>query len=283
MKNNIKIKNKEISIDLFKTESFNFYGSGMTITNEMLKELNSKELQLINSINYKLVREIDDNILIDALTTVFLSSLRVIGSKMNPQDQSVLFSDLLIEIQTRYSFLTIKEVEIIISNGVRQKYGETIGFSILNFNVWTKNYLQEKNKVNLDIQKKLDRIKINKNTTKSPPDPISYVDQLRDQYLFEQNIYNEKPKEYRDSISFDRHWLKNGCMVSGSFLYDGLIKNDQLNPEKMNVFLKDIENDQILNDFQNSNELKFDHKRKIVCAFAIFLRENKKQKNVFKK
>lgn len=276
--NNLEVLNSSSknSLEKYKVKNLCFYDNSVAINNEITEKLSFNEKELINSINYLKVKEIEENDLIDILSPVFLSSLRVIGSKMNAQDQALLFNDLLLEIKESFSLLTIKEIEKIIKNGVRQKYGETIGFSLLNFHVWVKNYLLEKNRLNTEIQKKIDRLKRESAEFIDSDPKKTFIDQLREQYLFEKKRYLNKSQEYKSKICFDNYWMEFGCLVSGSFIYKGLLKDEMIDLKEINKVISDKKIK--INQHIESNHLKLETQRKIVCAFALYLRDKKNKK-----
>lgn len=247
-----------------------FYGQELILK----KELNQAELELINSINYSLVRELDRSNLKDAVFIVVSGALRAIQSRMQGEDIVLLNNDFEFELSAYFPNLSIKEFEIIVRDGIRKKYDteqiQTIGLSIANFNYWAKIYMAQKAKLNQQIDHKL-----NKKFLELPPEKVtkdSVINLIRQDYISIQKSFNKRYQDQERVPDFDEFWMENGMRISSSYVAMKLIDFDAINQFDILDKKKELELKGYKPDFA-----KAEAERIIICKLAIKLR-NAKQK-----
>jgi hypothetical protein len=271
-----KLNNNLPSLSSFKKTEITFYGREL----KLKSELNKLELELIEAINYLRINELENNELIDTVLIVVSNNLRALQSKMTGEDQALLVNDFIWELSNYFPNITIREFELIVTNGIRKKYDsekvQTVGLSIVNFNYWAKCYLENKAKLNLRIENKLD-----KNYNLLPPAPVtkkSVLDILRNEYLVIQNRYSSLDKRKRAKIKFDEYWIENGNQVSAHYLFGQLQKFGLIDKTEADLELKRLNKNRVPKASIQFATLRMEAERIILCKLAIKLR-NAKQKH----
>lgn len=241
--------------------------------------MNKNELELIEVINYMRIDELENNDLIDVALIVVSNNLRAMGSRMSGEDQALLVNDFMFELSNYFPFLTVKEFELITRNGIRKKYdtekNQTVGLSIVNFNYWAKCYLEQKAKLNLEIDKKLEKkIKL------LPPAPVSKestLDVLREEYKVQIERYESLSEPEKNKIDFDSYWLRNGNQVSSKYLFKKLRQFNLVTEKEVDAEIKKLNFTKIPKETIQFVSLRIEAERIIICKLAIKLR-NAKQK-----
>lgn len=254
----------QIEIAQFRTPARQFYGREI----ELKSELNNSEIELIDAINYLPINQISRNELLELVFTIVANNLRAISSKMLADDMVLLTNDLINELNSDFKLLTIKEVELIIKNGIRKKYdtdqNRTIGLSVVNFNYWAQCYLTRKWKLNCDIENKLKR-------EADEPEKItkeSILAILRNDYISHRKAYKKIPAKER--IEWDKYWMQNGAMVSANYLTEKLISFNLIDQEEIKTEYQKLTG--------QGKKLPFamhESRRIICCRLALKLRDEK--------
>jgi hypothetical protein len=264
-------KSTGIEITVFKKPDRTFYGHEIK-----LQELNRSQLDFIESINYMQIHEIEKNQLLEMVFIIVSNNLRAMQSKMIAKDQVLLVNDLIYELNTDFHTLTIKEVELVIKNGIRGKYEtDTRGLSVVNFNFWAREYLDRKMKMNLEIQKKLDR-KIKEEDPK-PVTKESTLDILRAEWKMQKEKYDALPEKEKAKITFDNYWLKNGNQISSKYLFSQLKKFGLIDEKEVEAELGKMKKTNHISDVVKRMEIE----RRIICKLALDLRDANNQSNEY--
>jgi len=252
----------------FKKPEVKFYGKEIK-----LSELNKSELAFIETINYFQIQEIEENQLLEMVFVIVSNNLRAMQSKMVAKDQVLLVNDLIHELNIDFPTLTIKEVELIIKNGIRGKYEtDTRGLSVVNFNFWTRSYLDQKYKMNLELEKKIGR-----NLIEQDPIPVtkeSTLNILRSEWKIQLEKYNLLSDDKKEKISFDDYWLEHGNKISSKYLFSQLKKFGLIT----DLDLKNELNGSVSNSHISGVVERIEAERKIICKLALKLRNANSQK-----
>jgi hypothetical protein len=199
-------------IDDFKLPEIKFSNQLIDISN---KSFSNSEKDLIQSLNYKTINQVTHEELENIIIIVVFNALRSMGSKMAAEDRVLLVNDFNWELKNYFKQLTIKEFEIIVSKGIRKRFNtDTIGISIVNFNLWYDAYIIERNNLQIQISNKLHRI--NSNRQIAPVKEVS-IETIKDFLI----------SEYK-AIKSQKNWQKVIYHVSASYLYRQLVQLNQL-------------------------------------------------------
>ena len=266
-----------------KKKKLTFYGENIPSTDIFTMS----ELIFLETINFELIKDIPDDKLLDLVFIIVSNSLRSFGSRMSAEDQVLLSNDLKNELTDDFSQLSIREVELIAKNGIRNKYETgTVGFSIVNFNLWSAKYLEIKFKRNTQISQKLIKAKsINlspvKKTTKA-----DLIMVIREHYGHIKNNYDNLHPLEKNKIDFDNYWIKNGLITSSGYLFTRLKKFKLITQSQLKKEMDGLNSNQMNFDkkeefttFQNikAKTIKSEAERIVCCKLALKLRtQNKK-------
>jgi len=255
--------NANIQLINYKKQKLTFYGVEIKSTpaTRLTDILNKRQLDFINSINYNLIKEIPEKELKQLLFIIISNNLRALQSKMVAEDQVLLLNDIYNEVINEYFNYTIKEIELIITNGVRNKYNtNTFGMSVVNFNIWARAYRDYANKININIQRAIDKL----NMTQSAGSPVtqkSFLKVLENNYLADHELWSASEK--KEYPIFEDYWMDIGLIVSSNYVYEklsefGLIKGDAFEVEL---------SDKIKG--KNTIDRQREAKRIVCCKFAL--------------
>jgi hypothetical protein len=202
------------------------------------------------------------------------------GSKMHHSDQVLLVNDFVSELQEDYQNLTIKEFELIIKNGIRKKYDtekvSTVGLTIVNFNFWYKRYSEERAKMDIEISNKLTRERSN-STQPRPVKLNDVINLIKDYHLRSIENYNYHSETEELNCTSDEYWLNTGLHLSANYIFDQLIKFNEIKLEDLE---KQIEKIKPLDLSQKSKEFKsisdykpstkeYEAKRYLCCKYYL--------------
>jgi hypothetical protein len=203
-----KSRNRLPQIDDFKVEKLPEFLQKVVDTKI---ELNQTERMCLTDQKYKMIREIDNDQLKNMVFIVISGALRAMNSKMNSDDIVLLVNDFIFELDTYFKHISIAEFKTIVEKGVRKKYNsfsETIGVSIVNFNVWYEAWLIEKQKSMISINNKMTK---SNSDRQLPPAKVNWQ-QIRS--LIKTELKN---------VGLDS---KNCFKLSSNYIYDQLVKFD---------------------------------------------------------
>ena len=179
----------------------------------------------------------------DLVFVVIENNLRAMQSKMLGEDRHLLLNDLVNELNIDFPTLTIKEFELIIKDGIRGKYEtETRGLSIVNFNYWAKAYQLKKSKLNLEIQKKIERAKADTPTIEKKLIKSDIIKLINSDFNNIKEIHLSQLEKKETVLSLDDFYLRGGLLLSYNFIYDQLIKFKLINIKQYNKELKTLQN-----------------------------------------
>jgi hypothetical protein len=160
-------------MDQFRLDELKFIGNEIDLSDA---NLSIKEKALIYSLNYLKINEIPEDSLKSEVFIIISNALRSMSSKMLAPERVLLTNDFIWELNTYFPLITIKEFELIVNNGIRKRYDTaaktTIGLSIVNFNIWHKAYREEKEALQLMINRRIELQK-SESLKKLPPAPVT--------------------------------------------------------------------------------------------------------------
>lgn len=265
------------SIEVFKPQEITFYGR--EINSEI--KLSNLENKFLEVINYPIISKMEYNDLLESIFIIVSNNLRALSSNMDADDQLLLVNDFNSEVVKYFPNLTIKEIEEIMNDGLRSKLDpvgrETIGLSVINFNIWAKKYLEIKNKNNLELQKKLDRLMIPESLPKQITEE-SIITMLRNEFILSTELYSKKPKQYQETVPFDNYWRAKGIPVSSNYIYEQLLKYKLVTPRQLNSEIKKLQPKEGEESSLLNVTIRMEAERMVCCNYAIKLR-NKKLKD----
>ena len=210
-----------VTVEKFKSTELTFYGADI----DPDIELSKAEQQFLEHINYLPVAKISHDELTESVFVMVANNLRALSSNMQAKDMVLLTNDLVTEIEADFPQFSIKEIEIIIRNGIRGKYDTseryTVGFSIVNFNLWARAYTDIKFRMNLDLEKKLNK---EKTTTEVPITNDSLMELMKRHYLHHQIKFSQIPVVNRKGVKFEKYFQWHGLDTSSKFIFNQLIK-----------------------------------------------------------
>ena len=145
---------------------------------------------------------------------------------MTADDRVLLTTDFIWELNNYFHFLSIKEFETIVSDGIRNKFtSNTIGLSIVNFNIWYNEWLQQKNKYQISIQSKIVKHCPDKVL---PPPPVT-IESLHNLMILES-------KSIETELELD-----NLFKLSADFIYNKLESFNRIKKDHYLIRLKDVQ------------------------------------------
>jgi hypothetical protein len=261
--------------------------AGQEISLEVLKP-NKSELKLIHAINYQLIRDFTRHELLDQVFIVVSNNLRALGSKMKAEDQLLMVNDFCHELINRFPHLSIKEFEVIITAGIRGEFEiNTVGLSIVNFNLWTQKYLDKKYKLQIEINNKLQRQKVF-DSPEQPIDQNSILNILRNDYLvhwkkkYPEFSHSKKIIDHEIRNDFDDYYLKNGNFVGAGFVYPYLLRFHFISTNELRDEIKRIDQTNALKSWTAKNisllGKDLEAKRRICCRVVLNLRDERLNK-----
>ena len=246
---------------------------------------NPKEIKYLQNLKYPIIKAINHDNLIDSVFIVVSNNLRAINSKMHRDDILLLVNDLTNELTEDFKIITIKEFELIVRNGIRKRYDtekvQTIGLSVVNFNIWARSYLEEKGKLDQKIQDKinLDKIRNKKVVEVKYEDVINLIKEYHDHSVIEFNKLGSKELKCETA---NEYFLKTGLHLSANYVYKQLVKYNKLTADQLQQKIDSIViKPQRKNEFTtmmnivNSNK-KYESKRILCCEFYLQLISKKK-------
>lgn len=220
-------------LDDFKSNSYTFLEKPVDIDSI---ELTNIEKRILIDLNYTPIKEMKSKPLMDLVFFTLSNALRAMNSRMSGDDQVLLTNDFISELTTDYPNLTIKEFNSIVTNGIRRKYNvDTIGLSIVNFNIWANQFNQIKSKALIGIQLKTDKANQLKQL---PPAKITLADihaEMHSQY------------EYMKSIKTPDFKFGNSVFqLSANYFFNHLIDFGELSIEDLDNDIGSIDSDQLI-------------------------------------
>lgn len=255
--------NTQLELVNYKKEKLTFYGAEIKMLPDtsLTDLLNKRQLDFINSINYKIIKEIPEKELKQLLFIIISNNLRALQSKMKAEDQVLLVNDFYYEIINDYFNFTIKEIEIIISSGVRDKFNTgSKTLSIVSFNMWVKAYKEYTHKINKDIQTAFGKLNI-------PDSKVVPVTEKSFLKVLENNIKADYEawcnSERKGILEFKDYWMDIGLIVSANYVYGkliefGLIKNNAFEIELSNKIKG-----------KTANDRQREAKRIVACKYTL--------------
>jgi len=228
-------KNTNGDIEVYKSQELLF--NGIVIDPDIA--LTRSQKQYVESINYSPVIQIEQNELIKSVFVIISNNLRALQSKMRAEDQVLLTNDMVQEIINDFPNYTIKEIERIIYNGIRGKYDNekrsTIGFSIVNFNIWAREYNEIKFRMNITLDTK---IKVNNSSDPEEITEESLISLIKGHYDHLKINYDEIPAKQRKLINYDDYFVINSLRMSSKFIFKQLVKLNLVNLSELGKEVK---------------------------------------------
>lgn len=171
--NDLTTQNNQIQVSHFETKVERVFQSN--------KFLNSTEKEM------KLF-------LLDQVSKSFL--LR--GYKTTDQDNAIIVTELLKEIQKRFKAITFKEIEIAFENGLRGEYGEYMGLSVITFSNFIKGFKESRQRA--------DMIKLHK--------------EVKEEVVVTEEEKKKNFEEFLESCIFKPYETRSYNLYSWSYIYD---------------------------------------------------------------
>jgi len=264
----------------FKKEEQTFYGEKINSEIQLTKD----EVRLIEGINYLKIIEIDHPKMLESIYSLVAKNLIALSSNKKAEDIAFLANQLTDELMLDYSNLTIKEVDTIIHDGIRGVYDTeeryTVGLSVVNFNLWAREFSERKLNLNLAIKKKVDQFLIPE-TTMRPVTKAALINIIRQEYIAHQKVYNLLDTHEKNQISWDRYWVKKGLITSSNYVYEQLAKFKLIKKVLVETEMKKFKDAGIDKLSIQLINLRMDAERIVCCNYALKLRNEalKKTKN----
>lgn len=181
----------------------------------ILSQFNDSDKRVILAVIDVPIKNLDDQGKREAfgkITNILLTAYHFLGynipgttKEAQAEHVSNFAKSIVLEVITEFPNLTIKDIEIIVHDGIREKYGTYMGFSLITIHKFAKSYLQERAAVIVRLRGMLEN---NKQVQAPPPTEQEWHEKI-----------NRRLTE-----EFDRLTQGKEVMDFGNIIYNYLVK-----------------------------------------------------------